>query len=290
MPSLAEAYDRKTGPVSQRRLYLGTGLFASGALLVVGGILAAATPLLAGAGFTVWEAREIAGVLAGLGVPAVSLGVVTVLPADTRQRAAATVGAGVAVLGVALFRVAYPYQWYTPDRVPTTLTLAVVGIYFLGIITALWYLFTALATFKRRNDPGGTVTLEFTTGGRTRTVEVAAGDARKAKEALSGVGIFGGVDDPDLGGSTAGATPSPGPSASPTDGGREEGDIRSPMDRGAERLTDGTAADRYCGNCTHFDYVRTDEGIQPYCGYHDEEMDDMEPCREWEQTSPEALR
>jgi hypothetical protein len=39
--------------------------------------------------------------------------------------------------------------------------------------------------------------------------------------------------------------------------------------------------DRYCGNCAHFDYVRTDRGIQPYCGLHDELMDDMDACEEW---------
>jgi hypothetical protein len=39
--------------------------------------------------------------------------------------------------------------------------------------------------------------------------------------------------------------------------------------------------DAYCGNCTHFDYVRTDRGMQPYCGHHDELMDDMDACEEW---------
>jgi hypothetical protein len=78
----------------------------------------------------------------------------------------------------------------------------------------------------------------------------------------------------------------------PTDGGVTDDGVGSPADEGAERLDDRppSAADRYCGNCTHFDYVRTDEGIQPYCGLHDEVMDDVEACSEWEQVSPEALR
>ena len=59
-----------------------------------------------------------------------------------------------------------------------------------------------------------------------------------------------------------------------------------------ERSSDGGAAaditspldgpqDKYCGSCEHFDYVRTDDGLKPYCGLHDEVMDDMEACAEW---------
>ena len=43
----------------------------------------------------------------------------------------------------------------------------------------------------------------------------------------------------------------------------------------------GQVGDRYGGSCQHFDYVRTDQGIQPYCGLHDELMDDMDACEEW---------
>ncbi|GAB7010005.1 DUF7139 domain-containing protein [Halorubrum trueperi] len=39
--------------------------------------------------------------------------------------------------------------------------------------------------------------------------------------------------------------------------------------------------DTYCGNCAQFDYVRTDDGMQPYCGHYDELMDDMDACEEW---------
>ncbi|ELK48253.1 hypothetical protein D320_19842, partial [Haloferax sp. BAB-2207] len=39
--------------------------------------------------------------------------------------------------------------------------------------------------------------------------------------------------------------------------------------------------DRYCGNCTYFEYVRTSDGLKPYCAAHDEMMQDMEACDEW---------
>jgi len=203
MTSLGETYDRRAGEASQRHVYLGTGLFAAGALLVVGGILAGATGLLIENGFGQYESREIAGILAGLGVPAVFFGIFAVLPANRVQRAAAAIGAGLTVLGVMLFRATYPYL-YVPESggVPTTQTLAFILVYAAGIITTFWCLFTAVATFKTRNDPGGTVTLTVTKDGETHTVEVPADNVESAREALSsggfgGVGVFGGVEDPE---------------------------------------------------------------------------------------------
>jgi len=306
MTSLGEAYDSRGGEASARRVYLGTGLFAAGALLVVGGILAGATGLMVSNGFGIYESREIAGILAGLGVPAVFVGIFTVLPANRLQRAAAAVGAGLTVLGVMLFRVAYPMQWYAPNSgVPSTTTLAFIVVYAAGIITTFWCLFTAVATFKTRNDPGGTVTMTVEKNGETHTVEVPTTDLESAREKLTeqgfgGVGVFGGVEDPEQRTranasepepepATATATskpePSPGPaaSASLSDGGAASQDISSPMDDAGVQA--GPGPDEYCGNCTHFDYVDTDDGMQPYCGLYEEEMDDMEACEWWERNN-----
>jgi len=332
MTSLGEAYDSRGGEASTRRVYLGTGLFAAGALLVVGGILAGATGVLVSNGFGIYESREIAGVLAGLGIPAVFVGIFTVLPANRLQRAAAAVGSGLAVLGVMLFRVAYPYQWYASGSgVPSTATLAFIVVYAAGIITTFWCLFTAVATFKTRNDPGGTVTLTVEKNGETHTVEVPTTDLESAREKLTdegfgGVGVFGDVEEPEqrtranasepepatgtttttttTGSSSSsrngGATtrsgrstpnPSPGPAASVSDGGAASRDISSPLDdendgRPGSARSAGPGPDEYCGNCTHFDYVDTDDdGMQPYCGLYEEEMDDMEACEWWEQNS-----
>ncbi|MCG1002267.1 MULTISPECIES: hypothetical protein [Halobacterium] len=299
MTSLGDTYDRRAGEASQRRVYLGTGLFAAGALLVVGGILAGATGLLINNGFGQYESREIAVLLAGLGVPSVLVGIFTVLPANRLQRAAAAVGAGLSVLGVMLFRATYPYL-YVPGSggVPTTGTLAFILVYAAGIITTMWCLFTAVATFKTRNDPGGTVALTVTKDGETHTVEVPADDVESAREKLAsgsfggvgGVGVFGGVEDPDertranasepkpssstQSGATAGASPSV------SDGGAAADDISSPLDD-ASPSAGGPTPDKYCGNCEHFEYTG-DDGMQPYCGLYDEEMSDMEACEWWE--------
>lgn len=282
MTSLSEAYRRRVTAVSRQRLYLGIGLFGSGALLLVAGILAGTTTLAINAGLDVGGARELAGVLAGLGFPAVLIGVFVVLPATTRQRAAAAVGAGITVLGVTLFRFTYPGRWYVggSEGIPTTLTLLTTVTYFLGTVITLWGLFAAVATFKRRNDPGGTVTLTVTRGGETETVEVAAEDAATAREAFGGVGVMG-IDDEAVPTQTG-----PGTAAGASDGGSSVDDINTPG-RDAELLGEETEesaeppTDSYCGNCAHFDYVETDDGIEPYCGAHDELMDDMEPCEKW---------
>ena len=319
MTSLGETYDRRAGEASQRRVYLGTGLFAAGALLVVGGILAGGTGVLINNGFGQYESREIAGILAGLGVPAVFIGIFSVLPANRLQRAAAAVGAGLAVLGVMLFRATYPYL-YVPGSggVPSQGTLAFILVYAAGIITTFWCLFTAVATFKTRNDPGGTVTLTVTKDGETHTVEVPAENVESAREKLAsgsvgGVGVFGGVDDPTqetranasepapsttsdgatvtsssgaatASGSTSNPSRSPGPSASLSDGGGTTADdITSPLDDDQTGPSaGGPTPDKYCGNCAHFEYTDTGQGMQPYCGLYDEEMDDMEACEWWE--------
>ncbi|ESS07582.1 MAG: hypothetical protein A07HB70_00123 [uncultured archaeon A07HB70] len=272
MTSLGEAYggsrEREANP---GRLYVGVALLLAGTLLVVAGIVVAATDLLRGPGTTIYEVRELGGVLAGVGVPAVFLGILVVLPADRETRAAAAVGAAVAAMGVALFTHAYPCQWSGATCAPAVdLTLPTVGVYALGTFVTTWYLFVGIATFKRRNDPGDTVQMTITRQGETEVVEVDPRDQ-------GSVGLFGsesstpvtaatGAGDAEvMGGSTG---------YNATDGGAAERDI-------TEIGGGNVPADRYCGNCAAFEYVHTQDGIQPYCGVHDEVMDDMDPCAEW---------
>lgn len=309
MTSLAEAYEENVGEVANvRLLYLGVGLFAVGALLVVAAILLATTGLRESVGLTTLEARESAGVLAGLGVPAVFVGIFSVLPASERVRAAAAIGASVSVLGVALFTHAYPKHWAGYGN---RLTLPVVAVYFAGTLVTFACLFVAVVNFKTRNDPGGTVTLELTREGTVETVEVDRENLADAED-LSELGALqstdGGTDAPKTGlggvafvGDTPdGETPtqtnqSAGrsgaragtASARPTsDGGTATDDIRSPLDDAdAPKSSREHATDAYCGNCQHFQYVRTEEGMAPYCGYYGRAMDDMDACEEWEPNS-----
>jgi hypothetical protein len=285
MTSLSEVYhgEGRSGP-SLRRLTFGLGLFLVGSLLVVAGIVVASTDLLIGAGTTLGDVRELGGILGGVGVPAVFLGVFAVLPSGRLTKAAAVVGAGIALMGVVLFSHAYPCQWSgaTCGAGLTELTLPTVAVYFLGTITTFWCLFVGVANFKTRNDPGGTATVEVTKKGETRYVEV-----ERPRGGLGGIGFFGNRPDGEVETQTAAKTDARRASEAASDGGTEAQSLSSPMDAPARTETTESArsasrpADVYCGNCAHFDYVRTGDGIEPYCGLHEELMDDMDACDEW---------
>jgi len=165
MPSLDEAYGRETHTEWEPwRVRGGLFLGVVGALAVL-----AAIGLVAAAGDTT-AGKAQAGILAGLGVPAMFLAVVFVLPASTRQRLGVVVGSVVTVFGVVLFSYAYPTHW-TGTADPLAFETAVV--YGAGSAVALWHVFAALATVRLRNVPQGTVELEVVRNGGTRTLEVS---------------------------------------------------------------------------------------------------------------------
>jgi hypothetical protein len=316
MASLTEVY-RGGGGAGLRRLYAGVVLFGVGAVLVTAGLVVASTGLGSYVGLGQYEARELAGVLGGLGFPAVLLGTMVALPRGSRRlQLAASVGALLCLVGVVLFVRWYPVDWVGGSG-NSAMTFVVSATYFAGAIVTSWCLFTAVANFKARNDPGGTISLEITKEGETRVVEVSNDDLRSR---LGGIGVLGETPDGeaetqtnrrdagtnDRGGSSdrerrqRAGTSSRSSSASrsrsqsrsaragatPTDGGADEGpSIQEPgVGDDAEFLDDGPSApinDRYCGNCAYFRYVRTDEDLVPYCGLNSEMMDDMEACDEW---------
>jgi len=308
MPSLSEVYEGKEREVSLRRLTFGLGLFAAGSLLVVAGVVVATTDLVYGTDIAALTAkRQLGGVVAGVGVPAVFLGVFAVLPSGRLTKAAAVVGAGIGVVGVALFIHAYPCRWSGSvcGAGKPNLTLATVGLYAFGVLLTFWCLFVGVANFKTRNDPGGTARVTVTRKGETRYVPVE----RPSRGAgTGGIGFFGNTPDGDVKTQTAGAgtasdggtdsesitsplggsASASGSSASTTDrqsgAGSSDGTAagRGPGSRDPATGPEGAAGDVYCGNCTFFEYVRTDEGIRPYCGAHDELMEDMDPCQQWE--------
>jgi len=304
MTDLSEAYKGTVASQQGRhRLYLGVGLFFVGAVLLAVGIIAAGSGLLLMAGYSIGEARWFGGILGGLGLPALSLGVFTVLPANRRTRTAALIGASLAVFGVAIFAHAYPCQWIgtTCPNPGVDLTLPTAGIYALGTLTTVWCLFIGVANFKIRNNPGGTVTMEVTRQGNTETVEVDRADIG----GLGGVGLMGSTPNGEVETQTNPNEQRRVSSGTTSDGGSTAQRISSPLDTetepaasghstGVDRIGAGSptrspnnaqpepSVDRYCGSCAEFKYVRTDSGIRPYCGYHDELMDDMDACDEWQ--------
>jgi cytochrome c biogenesis protein CcdA len=269
MTSLNDVYDGGVGTVvDRRRRLLGAGVFALGAVLVVAAIPVATTGLGELLGLGTYEAREVAGVLAGVGLPAVFVGIFTVLPAPRPVRAAAVIGASVALFGVALFTAAYPDRWISVDP---ALTVAAILVYSLGTLVTFWCLFVGVATFKTRNDPGGTARVAVTEAGTVRIVSDTASG--------SGLGGLGGI----------GVTGTPDGEVE-TQTNRPTGDGGTVADPGAEPEVPEAAArrgrpDAYCGNCAHFQYVRADGDLAPYCGLHEEVMADMDACEQWESNS-----
>ncbi|WP_254863783.1 DUF7139 domain-containing protein [Halovivax gelatinilyticus] len=301
MTSLSEVYERKEREVtSPERLYAGTALVLSSAVLGIVAVLVVTTDLFSFVASDVYAARKIAGILGGLAVPAVLVGVFTVLPAGRRAQAAAAISASICLLGVALFSYAYPHHW---DGHGQDLTFFVSVVYLVGLFSAVWCLFTVVVNFKMRNDPGGALEMNVTRRGETKIVEV------ERDRGMGGVGLMGATPDGDVETQTNRPDESPssrvsdaassvasaardvatGPSSGlgggprPTsDGGTDAREISSPMDSPRDRTTPAEPADQYCGNCHHFEYQRGSSGMVPYCRYDGERMDDMDPCEAWE--------
>lgn len=164
MPSLGEAYNRNRGARDSRRIYVGGALGLAGALAVLVAIV------LVAVGGDVTAVKASAGLLAGLGIPAMLLGVVFVLPANTRQRVGVVAGTALTTVGVWLFWHAYPTRW---TQTSNSLAFETVLVYAVGSALALWFVFTAIATVRLRNNPQGTIRLEVVRQGETRTVEVS---------------------------------------------------------------------------------------------------------------------
>jgi hypothetical protein len=181
MTSLSEAYDGGGWDGRDpRRVSVGGALFVCGALAIVAAIAVTAGLESLVDATAEWERRQLAGTLAGLGTPAMLLGVVVVLPASRRERVGVVAGTLLSVGGVALFRYAYPTRW-VGDSVSLAFPTAM--LYFVGGSVALWFVFTTVATFKLRNNPHGTVTLEVVRHGQVREIEVSRDEYRRYRQA-----------------------------------------------------------------------------------------------------------
>jgi hypothetical protein len=348
MTSLSKVYEGGgQTAVGHRRRVLAMVLFAVGVTMGAAAILLTTTGLRSWVGLDVVGARETAGLLAGLGLPAAMVGIFAALPASDETRAAATIGASIAVFGVFLFLYAYPSQWLANDP---ALAIATVAIYTLGVLVTFWCLFVAVATFNRRNAPGGTARVEITDEGKVRLVSrspepgPSAGSDAPAAPGLGGIGMVGSDPDGDIAtqtnadsDSSAVETAEPSAGVGPETGTDRPGSVESggsndndpesgsqqtrerqsrsrsesesgsrqtrerqshsrpeseptsdggqsvPRERGAEVISDtgDSQPDAYCGNCAYFEYVEVAGDLDPYCGYHQEFMEDLDACDEW---------
>jgi len=183
MENLGEAYTgRRREGRDPRRIYAGVALCVVGALTVITGVLVVTTPLSDLLGVTDLRAAEkLAGTLGGLGIPAMFLGIVAVLPSSRREQAGVVLGTVCCLAGIGLFQLAYPERWTTGAE---TLAFETSMAYFLGAALAFWIVFTAMARFRTRNDPQGMVKLELTKQGESKTVRVSPEEYRRYAKAV----------------------------------------------------------------------------------------------------------
>ena len=183
MENLGDAYGgRRWEGRDPRRVLAGGALALAGALAVVLAILVATTPLadLLGAS-DIRAAEKLGGTIGSLGVPAMFVGIVAVLPSSRREQVGVIAGAGLCLVGTLLFQVAYPYNWTTGPR---TLAFETTIVFLVGACVAFWFVFTAMASFRLRNNPQGTVTLELTHRGESKTVHVSPEEYRRYTNAV----------------------------------------------------------------------------------------------------------
>lgn len=287
MASLTDVYQRRIGAVaSRRRVLAGLALFAVGLGLVALGVLLATTRIGSALGLGVYGAREWAGILAGLGLPATFVGLFAILPTSRLTRATIAIGASLTVFAVALFTYAYPTQWPGAPAADPALSLMTLTLYFVGTITTGWCLFVAIATFKTRKSPGGAAEMRITEEGRVKLVE----QADTGVSGVGGIGLFG--TDPNGEVPTQTGTGSGGSSATrqaASDGGSTTRGPATDDDSFVESVSTRGQPDRYCGNCEQFNYVRADDGLEPYCSHHSQYLEDMDACDEWASNSGDRL-
>ena len=118
-------------------------------------------------------------------------------------------------------------------------------------------------------------TTEKTAGEDSEVDSVGSKPARRENRE-SAAGRSTGASNNATGGSSAGEVTEVGSGNSP-----RRDDDWTPTGATPERAASGPDRDSYCGSCRHFEYVQTEQGMQPYCGFTDDLMDDMDACDDY---------
>lgn len=130
-------------------LTLAIALLSVGLVSLFAGIIAATTGVLRGAlGFN--TAVEVGGVIAGISIPLLITGLLVLFPSTRSQKLGAGAGFAIALIGVVLFVVFFPNQWFgdTPDYTPVVALL-----YAVGTLIMMVYLFLGVANLQTQPEP-----------------------------------------------------------------------------------------------------------------------------------------
>ncbi|WP_144797097.1 DUF7139 domain-containing protein [Halorubrum depositum] len=134
---LLEYYRRYVGdPDRTIDVYAGFGLFFAGiGLGLVGVAIFLYSATLPPEALSTYGVKEVAAVAAAVGLPALLLGVVVLLPVDRRMLYLAGVGTAITLVAIGLFAWAYPYNWNVPDS--ADYSAQVVAVYTLGLVAVI---------------------------------------------------------------------------------------------------------------------------------------------------------
>jgi hypothetical protein len=146
--ALLEWYERYIGePDAETDVYLGFGLFFVGiALAVVGLALFLWSAGLEAGSVFYWNLRQVAIVLASLGLPAGMVGIVVLLPVDRRALYAAGGGLAVCGLAMAFFVAVYPANWNVQSA--ADYSAQGIALYAIGLVVVLASTAAALVAYQ----------------------------------------------------------------------------------------------------------------------------------------------
>lgn len=179
-------------------VYAGFGLFFAGLALGLAGVvvfLYSAT--LPQNTLSTYAVREVAAVAGAVGLPALLLGIVVLLPVDRRMLYLSGVGTAITLVGTGLFVWAYPYNWNvvpSPDY-----SAQVVAVYTLGLVAVIAATGGALVAHRVEQASGGAAGGgAVDAGGGAGGDSVSAGDGETVTEADVRADIERELEDAEL--------------------------------------------------------------------------------------------
>ncbi|WP_435074640.1 DUF7139 domain-containing protein [Halorubrum sp. HHNYT27] len=134
---LLEYYRRYVGdPDRTIDVYAGFGLFFAGiGLGLIGVVVFLYSATLPPEALSTYAVQEVAAVAAAIGLPALLLGVVVLLPVDRRMLYLAGGGTAITVVAVGLFSQTYPYNWNVSTG--ADYSAQVVAVYTVGLVAVI---------------------------------------------------------------------------------------------------------------------------------------------------------
>jgi hypothetical protein len=192
---LLALYRRYIGePERLRDVYLGFGLFFGGIAFAGVGVLvflwSSAYPESAD---VFWQLREIAITLSAVGLPTFLSSLVVLLPVDRRAKSAAAIGSVICLIGVAMFVLAYPYNWNVSGADASAQGVAT---YALGLVVLVASIGSALVTdYIERANADASASAGGDAGATAATTDAGGSAADDGEKSVSEAQVARDIED-----------------------------------------------------------------------------------------------